>query len=211
MADVTARLSEHRLVAVLRVPRAEYAEPVVAALVSGGIEVVELTFTTPGVEAALAHVRGRHPGLLLGAGTIRDEGQARRAAAAGADFLVMPHLDASLLGSCLATGLPSLPGVLTPSEVAAALAEGAELLKLFPAGSAGPAHLRALRGPFPELQIVPTGGIGLEDIPAWIEAGALAVGVGGELCPGALVEQGRFSELAERARLFVAAAEGSAR
>jgi 2-dehydro-3-deoxyphosphogluconate aldolase / (4S)-4-hydroxy-2-oxoglutarate aldolase len=206
MVDVAARLAEHRLAAVLRIPRAELAEPVVAALVSGGIEIVELTFTTPGVEAALAHVRKRHPDLLLGAGTIRDEGQARRAAAAGADFLVMPHLDARLLESCLASGLPTLPGVLTPSEVARALAEGAQLLKLFPAGSAGPAHLKALRGPFPDIRVVPTGGIGLEDMPAWIEAGALAVGVGGELCPGALVEEERLGELTERARRFVAAA-----
>jgi 2-dehydro-3-deoxyphosphogluconate aldolase / (4S)-4-hydroxy-2-oxoglutarate aldolase len=206
MADVIARLSEHRLAAVLRIPRAELAERVVAALVAGGVEVVELTFTTPGVEAALAHVRDRHPGLLLGAGTIRDEGQARRAAAAGADFLVMPHLEPRLLGICRATGLPALPGVLTPSEVALALAEGADLLKLFPAGSAGPAHLKALRGPFPELRVVPTGGIGLEDIPAWIEAGALAVGVGGELCPGALVEEQRLGELTERARRFVSVA-----
>jgi 2-dehydro-3-deoxyphosphogluconate aldolase/(4S)-4-hydroxy-2-oxoglutarate aldolase len=206
MADVAARLAEHRLAAVLRIPRAELVEPVVAALVSGGVEVVELTFTTPGVEAALAQVRERHPGLLLGAGTIRDEGQARRAAVAGADFLVMPHLDARLLGSCLATGLPALPGVLTPSEVALALDHGAGVLKLFPAGTVGPAHLKALRGPFPEIRVVPTGGVGLEDIPEWFEAGALAVGVGGELCPRALVEAKRFGELTERARRFVAAA-----
>jgi 2-dehydro-3-deoxyphosphogluconate aldolase / (4S)-4-hydroxy-2-oxoglutarate aldolase len=210
MADAIERMAEHRLVAILRIPRAEVAEPVVAALAAGGIHVVELTFTTPGVEAALARVRDRHPGLLLGAGTIRDEGQARRAAAAGADFLVMPHLDRRLLGSCLATGLPALPGVFTASEVALALAEGADLLKLFPAGTAGPAHLSALRGPFPDIRVVPTGGIGLDDIPLWIEAGALAVGVGGELCPRALVEEQRFGELTERARRFVATA-GAAR
>src|ERR687893_90467 len=97
----------------------------------------------------------------------------------------------------------AIPGCCWGQAPSATRGRPAELLKLFPAGSAGPAHLSALRGPFPELQVVPTGGIGLEDIPAWIEAGALAVGVGGELCPGALVEQGRFSELAERTRLFV--------
>jgi 2-dehydro-3-deoxyphosphogluconate aldolase/(4S)-4-hydroxy-2-oxoglutarate aldolase len=206
MADFATRLAECRLAAVLRIPRAELVEPAVAALVSGGVEVVELTFTTPGVEAALARVRERHPGVLLGAGTIRDEGQARRAAAAGADFLVMPHLEARLLETCRATGLPALPGVLTPSEVALALAQGAGVLKLFPAGPVGPGHLKALRGPFPDIRVVPTGGIGLEDIPAWMEAGALAVGVGGELCPRALVEEQRFGELTERARRFVAAA-----
>jgi 2-dehydro-3-deoxyphosphogluconate aldolase / (4S)-4-hydroxy-2-oxoglutarate aldolase len=210
MADVASRLAEQRLVAVLRIPRAEQAEPVVAALVEGGLEVVELTFTTPGVERALASVRQRHPGLVLGAGTIREAAQARSAAEAGADFLVMPHLDPWLLESCLGTGLPTLPGVLTPSEVARALGEGAELLKLFPAGSVGPAHLKALRGPFPEIRVVPTGGIGLEDIPAWLDAGALAVGVGGELCPRALAEEGRFGELTERARRFVSAARTAA-
>jgi 2-dehydro-3-deoxyphosphogluconate aldolase / (4S)-4-hydroxy-2-oxoglutarate aldolase len=202
VADATARLREHRLVAVLRVRRTELLAPTVDALVAGGVEAIELTFTTPGLEPELARTRERHPGVLLGAGTICEPDQADAAAAAGADFLVTPHLDHGLLEACLATGLTTLPGVFTPSEVATALAAGAQLVKLFPAGTAGPAHLRALLGPFPTLRAVPTGGIGLTDLRPWFEAGAHAVGVGGELCPTELIETGRFHELTLNARRF---------
>jgi 2-dehydro-3-deoxyphosphogluconate aldolase / (4S)-4-hydroxy-2-oxoglutarate aldolase len=202
VADAVARMGEQRLVAVVRVRLPELLEPTVDALVEGGVGAIELTFTTPGLEPELARTRERHPGVLLGAGTIREPDQARAAAAAGADFLVTPHLERGLLDACLATGVPTLPGVFTPSEVAAALEAGAQLVKLFPAGSAGPAHLRALLGPFPGLRVVPTGGIGLGDIRAWLEAGAHAVGVGGELCSTELIEAGRFDELTRRALLF---------
>ena len=116
-----------------------------------------------------------------------------------------PHLDVRLLEECLATGLPAIPGVLTPSELAAALDGGAELVKLFPAGTVGPGYLKALRGPFPGVRIVPTGGIGVTDVRRWLEAGAVAVGVGGELCPTTLIEAGRFEALTRRAERFRAA------
>jgi 2-dehydro-3-deoxyphosphogluconate aldolase/(4S)-4-hydroxy-2-oxoglutarate aldolase len=206
MADALARLGDARLIAVLRVDAAELVEPAVDALVAGGIGAVELTFTTPGVAAALAATRRRHPDVLLGAGTIRRPDEVAVASEAGADFLVMPHLDRELLVECLGTGLPSMPGIFTASELAAALGAGAEVVKLFPAGSAGPAHMRALRGPFPGVQIVPTGGIGLDDVARWLAAGALAVGVGGELCSRELIDAGRFEELSARARDFSEAA-----
>ena len=202
MADTLSRIGDARLVAVLRVRSAERVEPAVDALVAGGIAAVELTFTTPGVAAELEAARRRHPDLLLGAGTVRRAEEARAAAEAGAEFLVMPHLDTDLLAACLATGLASLPGVFTPSELAAALVAGAEVVKLFPAGPAGPAHMRALLGPFPGVPIVPTGGIGRDDVAIWLRAGALAVGVGGELCSTELIDAGRFNELAQRARNF---------
>jgi 2-dehydro-3-deoxyphosphogluconate aldolase/(4S)-4-hydroxy-2-oxoglutarate aldolase len=206
MPDALTRLRDARLVAVLRVPSAELVEPSVDALVAGGIGAVELTFTTPGVAAELGAARRRHPEVLFGAGTIRAPVEAAAAAEAGADFLVMPHFDRDLLDACLATGLPSMPGVFTASELAAALAAGAGVVKLFPAGTGGTAHLRALRGPFPGVPVVPTGGIGLADVPEWLEAGALAVGVGGELCSTQLIGAGRFDELSQRARDFRAAA-----
>jgi 2-dehydro-3-deoxyphosphogluconate aldolase / (4S)-4-hydroxy-2-oxoglutarate aldolase len=202
MADSLARLGEARLVAVLRVGAAELVEPTVDALVAGGIGAVELTFTTPGVAAELDAARRRHPDLLLGAGTIRRAHEAAAAAEAGADFLVMPHLDRDLLIECLATGLTPIPGVFTASELAGALDAGAEVVKLFPAATGGTAHLRALLGPFPGVPIVPTGGIALGEVGSWLAAGALAVGVGGELCSTELIEGGRFDELTQRARDF---------
>ena len=202
MTDAQARLGEAQLVAVLRVVSAELVDPAVDALVGGGIGAVELTFTTPGVPGALEAARRRHPELLLGAGTIRRREEALAAARAGADFLVMPHLDRDLLAACLETGLLSMPGIFTASELAAALDAGAEVVKLFPAGTGGSAHMRALLGPFPGVPVVPTGGIGLQEVSAWLRAGALAVGVGGELCSTALIEAGRFDELTLRARSF---------
>jgi 2-dehydro-3-deoxyphosphogluconate aldolase/(4S)-4-hydroxy-2-oxoglutarate aldolase len=205
MSDALARLRDARIVAVLRVGAAELVQPAVDALVAGGIGAVELTFTTPGVAAELGAARRRHPDLLLGAGTIRRAEEASAAAEAGADLLVMPHLDRDLLAACLATGVPSMPGVFTAGELAAALDARAEVVKLFPAGTGGPAHMRALLGPFPGAPIVPTGGIGLDDVATWLHAGALAVGVGGELCSTELIDAGRFDELAQRARSFSAA------
>jgi 2-dehydro-3-deoxyphosphogluconate aldolase / (4S)-4-hydroxy-2-oxoglutarate aldolase len=203
--DAGARIAAERLVAVLRVGSPELVEPTVAALAAGGVGAVELTFTTPRVAQEIARARRRHPELLIGAGTIREGEQARAAAAAGADFLVSPHLDLPLLAECLDTGLTTIPGVLTPSELAAALDGGAQLIKLFPASTAGPAHLRALLGPFPGVRVVPTGGIALPDVGSWLEAGAIAVGIGGELCSPALIEAGRFDELSGRAERFRAA------
>jgi 2-dehydro-3-deoxyphosphogluconate aldolase / (4S)-4-hydroxy-2-oxoglutarate aldolase len=202
VADLLDRIADARLVAVLRVPSVDLVEPAVAALEAGGVAAIELTFTTPGIAAELERTRARHPQLLLGAGTIRTGDQARAAAVAGVDFLVSPHLDLALLEACLATGVAAIPGVLTPSEVAVALAAGAELLKLFPAGSVGPDYLKSLYGPFPGIRVVPTGGIGLAEARQWLDAGAAAVGVGGELCPPALIEAGRFPDLTENARLF---------
>jgi 2-dehydro-3-deoxyphosphogluconate aldolase / (4S)-4-hydroxy-2-oxoglutarate aldolase len=206
MPDALDRLGDARLVAVLRADSAETVAPTVAALAAGGIRAVELTFTTPGVEDALARVRGEHPELLLGAGTVRTAEQARAAADAGAEFLVMPHLDVGLVDACVATGLPVVPGALTASEVAAALDAGARAVKLFPAGPLGIGYMRALAGPFPGVPFVPTGGIGLDDLRDWLAAGAHAVGVGGELCSRELIVAARFDELTELARRFAEAA-----
>jgi len=109
----------------------------------------------------------------------------------------------------LATGLPAAPGVFTPSEVAQALDAGAQAVKLFPAVTGGPRHLRALRGPFPGLRVIPTGGIGIDDLAAWFAAGALAIGIGSELAPRELVHEGRWSEITRLAQRFRTAAEAA--
>lgn len=206
MRDALDRLGDARLVAVLRTDSADAVARAVAALAAGGVRAVELTFTTPGVQDVLARVRAEQPDLLLGAGTVRTPDQARAAAAAGAEFLVMPHLDGELLDACAQTGLPTVPGAITASEVAAVLDRGARAVKLFPAGPLGIPYMRALAGPFPGARFVPTGGIGLDDLPDWLAAGAHAVGVGGELCSRELIAQGRFDELTELARRFAEAA-----
>ncbi|HCG01094.1 MAG TPA: 2-dehydro-3-deoxyphosphogluconate aldolase [Chloroflexi bacterium] len=202
--DGFERLRVAGLIAVVRADRREDAVRVVGALLAGGVQAVELTFTTPGAAEALAQVRQVYGGeVLLGAGTIREIAQVEAALHAGVDFMVTSHFRADVLDAMLSTGLPVMPGVFTPSEVGQALDAGARAVKLFPASTAGPGHLRALRGPFPGLQVVPTGGIDLPDIHPWFAAGALAVGAGSELVPRAAVQTGRWDEVSRRAERFV--------
>jgi 2-dehydro-3-deoxyphosphogluconate aldolase/(4S)-4-hydroxy-2-oxoglutarate aldolase len=198
------RLRDARVAAVIRADDAESAVAVAEALVEGGLTAVELTYTTPGAGDAIARARSRFGGdVLVGAGTLTTREQVAEATAAGADFLVAPHLDLGLLETMLASGVLALPGVLTPSEVASALAHGAAAVKLFPASSGGTPHLRALFGPFPGVKVVPTGGIDLADVRAWLEAGAWAVGVGGKLAPRRLEGEDARRDLAERTRMLL--------
>jgi len=206
-SNTLAPLGEAGLIAVVRADIPEHAVRVTGALLDGGVSAIELTFTTPGADEALAEARKVYGDtVLLGAGTIREPTQVDAAVRAGADFLVTPHLRPDLLRAMLATGLPCLPGVFTPSEVAQALELGAVAVKLFPASTGGPGHLRSLRGPFPDLQVVPTGGIDVGDLAAWFAAGALAVGAGSELCPRGLMQEGNWNEITRRARQFTEAA-----
>jgi 2-dehydro-3-deoxyphosphogluconate aldolase/(4S)-4-hydroxy-2-oxoglutarate aldolase len=184
----------------------------VGALLDGGVPAVELTFTTPGAAQALAESRKVYGNaVLLGAGTIRYPEQVDPAVEAGADYLVTPSLRTDVLQAMLGSGLPAVPGVFTPSEVASALDLGATVVKLFPASTGGVAHLKALRGPFPTLQVIPTGGIDASNLGAWLAAGAMAVGVGGELCASSLLEAENWEEIGRRARQFSAAVQAARR
>jgi 2-dehydro-3-deoxyphosphogluconate aldolase/(4S)-4-hydroxy-2-oxoglutarate aldolase len=206
-AEALERLGESRVAAVLRVDRREHTAPAVAALREGGIAAIELTYSSPQAAAELAAARESHgDGILLGAGTLRGVDDVDSAVRAGADFLVTPHLRRDVLDAMLATGLLALPGVFTATEVAAALDSGAEVVKLFPAATGGVAHLRALRGPFPDLRVVPAGGINLDNLGEWLAARPLAVGIGGELCRGDLMGAGRWDDLREHAARYAAVA-----
>ena len=209
-ADPFTQLRDAGLIAVVRADRPEHAVRVAGALLEGGISAIELTFTIPGAAAALAEVRKTYgSAVLLGAGTLREPEQVTTAVEAGVDFLVTAYLRPDLLAAMLSSGLPALPGIFTASEVAQALDGGAKAVKLFPASTAGPSHLRALRGPFPGRQVVPTGGSDAQDLHAWFAAGALAVGVGSELAPRGLMQEGRWEEITERAVRFATAARAA--
>ncbi|MGA2804095.1 MAG: bifunctional 4-hydroxy-2-oxoglutarate aldolase/2-dehydro-3-deoxy-phosphogluconate aldolase [Acidimicrobiales bacterium] len=204
-SEVLGRLRAARAIAVVRADDGQEAVDIAEALAAGGLAAIELTFTTPGVDAALAEVRRRlGDKLLLGAGTITTTEQAHAAVRAGADFLVCPHLDERLLSSMLATGLLAVPGVMSPSEVAAALRTGAAVVKLFPASTVGVAHLKALFGPFPGLQVIPTGGISPVTAGEWLSAGAVAVGLGGELLPKALRKARAWEQITANASQLLA-------
>jgi 2-dehydro-3-deoxyphosphogluconate aldolase / (4S)-4-hydroxy-2-oxoglutarate aldolase len=173
-----------RLIAVLRrvEPRERLLE-LVEQLVEDGVRVLEITMDAPSAGDDLAAVRDRLGGrdVIVGAGTVLRRGQLEDALAAGADFGVSPLLDAGMLEAALAAGLPFVPGAMSPTEVIMAWAGGATFVKLFPASAVGPAFVRELRGPLPDVQLVPTGGIDAANAAAFLEAGASAVGVGSGL------------------------------
>ena len=177
--DVLAVVRRARVLPVLRAASADAALELVEPLVGAGLPVVELTSTVPGWEQAVAGARARWPRLRVGLGTVTDPDVARRALDAGADFLVSPWPVPGVRQVADAAGRPFLEGGVTPAEVAAAAGRG--VAKLFPAHLGGPTYLRSLLAVLPGARIVPTGGIALDDVEHWLEAGAFAVGVGSDL------------------------------
>jgi 2-dehydro-3-deoxyphosphogluconate aldolase/(4S)-4-hydroxy-2-oxoglutarate aldolase len=181
------------------------AVPAVAeALAAGGVRAFELTLNEP-EGAALASIQtaaraAPDLGLEIGAGTVLTIQAATRAIDAGATFLVMPHLDEDLIAWAAGHGVPAFPGCATPTEILAAWRAGATAVKLFPASSAGPGFVREMRGPFPDIPLVPTGGVTVESAPAFIAAGAVAVGMGGWL-----LGDGEAAGIRDRATAVVAA------
>lgn len=196
---VLGRITRSRLIVVLRSPTSADALDVGRVLLEAGVEVLEVTGTTPdacGVLAALRRETGPH--VLLGVGSIRSAEDARRADQVGADFLVSPGSPSPLTDAMLATGRLVLPGVFTATEVMQARACGAQAVKLFPASLVGPDGLRGLLGPFPDVAFVPTGGIAPDEVGRWLDAGAVAVGVGGRLAPPTLSGDTDATALAAR-------------
>jgi Entner-Doudoroff aldolase len=197
-------LRESRVVAILRLRDHGLAVEVAHALASGGIRVLELTQDDPGALDALRAVAAL-PDLLVGAGTVLDPDTVPALADAGARFVVAPNTDPRVISAARAAGLEPIPGALTATEVAGALAAGATLVKLFPAGPLGPAYLRALRAPFERVEFVPTGGIAHDAIGEWLDAGAVGVGLGSDLV-SARPTDADLAGIAARARVVVSAA-----
>lgn len=170
-------------VAIVRMPDQESGQNVADRIVAAGLTTIEITLTNPGALAIIEKLAQRSD-VHVGVGTVVDSKDVVRAKDAGATFIVSPNTDEEVIGETKRCGLISLPGVATPSEVAVAKKCGADILKLFPASTYGPAHLRALRDPFPGNFWCPTGGLSAETIGEWFAAGANIVGVGGPLIRG---------------------------
>lgn len=199
--DVLSVMREDRVVAVIRAERVHDPISLVAALTDAGIRTVEFTFTIPYVgeviEAAAASSDG-----IIGAGTVITRTQGEEALRAGARFLVAPTLAPQLMGL---SDEPVILGAFTPTEIQGALEAGAAAVKLFPARIGGPDYLRDLAGPFPNLALIPSGGVSEANARDYLEAGALAVYAGSSLAPAKLVESGDHVEINRRAKAFVAA------
>ncbi|MEV4349792.1 bifunctional 4-hydroxy-2-oxoglutarate aldolase/2-dehydro-3-deoxy-phosphogluconate aldolase [Actinoplanes sp. NPDC049596] len=201
-SETTAAVIRSGIVAILRAPTADYFSAVAEVLVDSGITAMEVTLTSRGAVEAIAGLRRQLPSsVAIGAGTVLTADDAKAAVGAGAEFLVSPVIDAELVAG---SEVPFYPGTSTPTEMYAAYRAGAELVKLFPAAGLGPSYLRDVRGPLPQIPVMPTGGIKIEDIADWLFAGAKAVGVGSPLV-GDAATGGNLRALASRARHAVSA------
>ncbi|WP_353808094.1 bifunctional 4-hydroxy-2-oxoglutarate aldolase/2-dehydro-3-deoxy-phosphogluconate aldolase [Agromyces sp. SYSU T00194] len=203
MTDLLTPVRDAGVLAVLRAPSPDSALAVVDALVAGGVTGIEVTFSTPDAPGVIAAVRERHgDDVLVGAGTVTTVEHARSAAAAGAQFLVSPGTLPDLTAAMLDTGLVTMTGALTPTEVMVAHGLGSHVVKVFPASLGGPSYLSALRAPLPDVPLMPTGGVTPDNVAAWYAAGAVAVGAGGDLVPGSALAAGDMDEITRRARRF---------
>ena len=206
-AQTVERLREIRIIPIVRTATADAVVPIAEALLQAGLPICEITLTVPNATAAIAAVAKRFAGkMLIGAGTVTDAETARRAVDAGAEFIVTPCLVPEVIEAAHRAEVAVLPGALTPTEVFEAHRLGGDMVKIFPVQSVGgAAYLRALRGPFPNIPLVPTGGVTLENMTEMFKAGAAAVGVGTELISKDALDRRDYAAIAARAKQFVAA------
>lgn len=182
--EITDRIRASRVIAIVRTSGARAAVGAARAVLDGGLPVVEVALTTPDALGAIGELAAVDDGRLVGAGTVLTAEDAAAVIDAGARFLVSPTLEPAVIDAGHAADVPVVPGALTPTEIVSATHAGADLVKLFPAATVGIGHLEAVRAALPDVGLVPTGGVTAADAAAWLDAGAVAVGVGSALTAG---------------------------
>lgn len=203
--DALPRVLDGGLVAIMRAPDGGLIADVAEALLAGGIDVMEVTFTIPRAERVLEQVANRlGDRVLLGAGTVLDPETAHLALRSGARFIVSPVVNPEVIRFCNRYDALCMPGAFTPTEILAAWEAGADIVKVFPSDSVGPGYLKAIRGPLPQIRLLPTGGVTLETAAAFLRAGACALGVGGSLVDPAALAAKNLGKIETLAREFVA-------
>jgi len=201
-AEVLRRITASGLVAVIRAENPDQAARIAEACSEGEVAALEITFTVPHAHGVIEHLAKNASGkILLGAGTVLDPETARIAILAGAQFVVSPGLNPETARLCNRYQIAYMPGAGTAREVIDGLECGAEIIKVFPGEILGPAFIKAVRGPLPHAQLMPTGGVSVENVSEWIKAGAVALGVGGNLTAGA--KTGDFKSITDIARQIV--------
>ncbi|MBN2218393.1 MAG: bifunctional 4-hydroxy-2-oxoglutarate aldolase/2-dehydro-3-deoxy-phosphogluconate aldolase [Pirellulales bacterium] len=203
-SNVIDRVFRTGIVSILRAPNSEGLVDVAEALLAGGVDIIEVTFTVPGAPRVLEQVAGRLGSrVVLGAGSILDTETARIAMLSGAQFIVAPTVNLEVIQMCRRYGVPVMPGAMTPTEVLTAWQSGADVVKVFPSEVTGPAHIKAIHGPLPQIPLMPTGGVNLKTAADFLRAGAVALGAGGALAPAGAISSGDFETIEETARQFV--------
>ena len=202
-AEILQSIVADGVIAIVRLNDSAQLARVSDAILAGGVGAIEFTMTMPGALAMIEGLASKSGDkALVGAGTVLDAETARAAILAGAEFVVSPSTDRGVIEMCNRYGKVAIPGVLTPTEIVAAMQMGAGLMKLFPASVGGPAYLKAVRAPLPQARLVPTGGVSLDNAAEYIRAGAAALAVGGELVNSAQVTRGEFDRIEQTARRF---------
>ena len=204
--QILSFITDIGIVPVVRTATAEGAIKAIEAIYAGGVRAAEITMTVPGAIRALEKVADQFGDkIVLGAGTVLDPETARACMLAGAQFFVTPSLRLSTIEMVKRYSKVICPGALTPTEVVTAWEAGADIVKIFPCGNVGGAkYIKALRGPFPHIEMIPTGGVNLETAGEFLKAGACAVAVGGELVDAKTIKEGRFDIIEERTRQYLA-------
>jgi len=189
----------------LRADSVENAIALAEAVAAGGVNVLEVTMTVPGAVEVIARLVRERPEILVGAGTVLDPETAERCIGAGAKFVVSPALNVKTIALCRRVSVAVLPGALTPTEIVTAWEAGADVVKVFPAGAMGGAsYLKSLKGPLPQIEMIPTGGVSLANAKEFLEAGAFALGVGSDLVDAKAMAAGKPEVVAETARKYMA-------
>lgn len=203
---VFEQVKELGLLAVLRGPSEEKTLRAVDALVKGGVKGIEITYSTPNAQTVVSKLVKKYSDeILVGMGTLTTPEHLQMALDNGAKFVVSPMFDPALTEDFVRSGLLSMVGCFTPSEVFHAYTLGADVIKIFPGRLAGPSYIKDLKGPFPNIPMMPTGGVNKDNLADWFKVGAVAVGAGSNLCPKDMVLNEQYDQITEVARDFVAA------
>jgi 2-dehydro-3-deoxyphosphogluconate aldolase / (4S)-4-hydroxy-2-oxoglutarate aldolase len=203
--ETVQAIADLGVVAVIRMKDAAKLRAVVDAIADGGVRAIEVTMTVPGAVKLIATLAGSLPStILLGAGTVTDAATALAVIDAGARFVVGPVFRRAVIDACHERNVVAAPGCFSPTEILDAHEHGADIVKVFPATALGPAYIKDVRAPLPELRLMPTGGVTLDNAGDWIRAGAIAVGVGSALLDAKAIEDGTLDVLANNARRIVA-------
>jgi 2-dehydro-3-deoxyphosphogluconate aldolase/(4S)-4-hydroxy-2-oxoglutarate aldolase len=209
MTSIIDAIAAGRIVAIVRLERYDRAVEIARALLAGGITAMEFTLTGTGAHAAIGACRAALGNVAqIGVGTVLSPGAADAAIDAGAQFVVTPALRLDVIEACLARSVPMLCGAFTPTEALAAHEAGANMVKIFPARLGGPQYIKDILAPLPELRLVPTGGVSADNARAYLDAGAAAVGIGGNLVSAAAVAEGDWARIEAAARACVEAVSG---
>lgn len=206
-AEILQSIRNEKVIALIRADGADNLLDCARALSAGGLNCIELTMTTPGAIELCARVSQELPQVLLGLGTVLDAETARKGIAAGAKFIVTPAVRPEVVKACRDAAVPIFGGALTPTEIYTSWELGVDVIKIFPAEFFGPAYLKSIKAPFPQIQLMPTGGVTPETVGAFLKSGAFATAAGSSLVSAAALKSGDWASVTQRARQFVAAAK----